>query len=67
MERNQDGRVYRMVDGERAKVNFIISYEMDGSRPPTVLRASEYGGDEDHAWMLLKATDGAATAPVEEE
>ena len=46
MERNQDGRVYRMVDGERANVNFIISYEMDGSRPPTVLRASEYGGDE---------------------
>ena len=34
--------------GGRAKVNFIISYQMDDSRPPTVLRASEYGGDEDH-------------------
>ena len=28
MERNTDGRSFKMIDGERVKVNFLIFYEM---------------------------------------
>ena len=28
VERNTDGRSFKMIDGERVKVNFLIFYEM---------------------------------------
>ena len=59
-ERNVDARSYKMVDGERATVNFIIHYEIDDEEVKTVLRADEYGGDEDMSWVLLaEAVAGA--------
>ena len=49
-----------MVDGERATVNFIIHYEIDDEEVKMVLRADEYGGDEDMLWVLLaEAVAGA--------
>ena len=34
-------------DGSTAKKNFNIFYEIDGEEVGSVLRADEYGGDED--------------------
>ena len=52
-ERNTDARRYKMIEGEREKVNYTIHYEIDDEEVGTVLRTSEYGGDEDMAWVLL--------------
>ena len=43
----------------REKVNFIIYYEIDDEEVKTVLRAADYGGDEDGAWVLLEAVEPA--------
>ena len=48
-----DARSYKMVEGERVKVNFLIFYEIDQQDVKTVLRLAEYGGDEDMSWILL--------------
>ena len=51
--RNLDGRSYRQIEGERVTVNFQIFYELDQQTVKTVLRLTEYGGEEDMAWRLL--------------
>ena len=53
VERNLDARSYKMIDGERTKVNFLVHYEIDQDTVKTVLRLEEYGGDEEGAWVLL--------------
>jgi hypothetical protein len=63
-ERNTDARSYKMVDGKRATVNFIIHYEIDDEEAKTVLRADEYGGDEDMSWVLL-AEEAEGDAPAQ--
>ena len=42
-----------------AKKNFYIFYEIDGEEVCSVLRADEYGGDEDFSWVLLEPAEGA--------
>ena len=34
-------------------------YEIDGEEVGSVLRADEYGGDEDFSWVLLEPAEGA--------
>ena len=51
--RNLDARAYRLIDGVRSTVNFVVFYELDQETAKTVLRLDEYGGDEDGAWVLL--------------
>ena len=58
MRRNQDGRFFKKIDGDNMKVNFIIFYDIDGEEIKTVLRLSEYGGDEVGSWVLLEAVTG---------
>ena len=58
--RNTDGRFSKTIEGQREKVNFIIYYEIDEEEVKTVLRAADYGGDEDGAWVLLEAVEPAA-------
>ena len=62
--RNTDGRFFKMMDGVREKVNFIIYYEIDDEEVKTVLRAADYGGDEDGAWVLLEAVEPEAPVGV---
>ena len=51
-------------DGVREKVNFFIYYEIDDEEEKTVLRAADYGGDEDGAWVLLEAVEPEAPVGV---
>ena len=46
----------KLADGSTAKKNFNIFYEIDGEEVGSVLRADEYGVDEDFSW------EGAARA-----
>ena len=62
--RNTDARFSKLIEGKREKVNFIIYYEMDDEEVKTVLRAADYGGDEDGAWVLLEAVEAAAEPPA---
>ena len=53
----------KLADGSTAKKNFNIFYEIDGEEVGSVLRADEYGVDEDFSWVLLEAVAApAATA-----
>ena len=55
IERNTDGRAFKVLDGERLKViNFLIYYELDEQTVKTVLRLDEYGGEDESAWVLLE-------------
>ena len=53
-----DGRFFKKIDGDNAKVNFFIFYDIDGEESKTILRLSEYGGDEAGSWVLLEAVTG---------
>ena len=55
--RNTDARFSKTIDGQREKVNFIVYYEIDGEEVKTVLRAADYGGEEDGAWVLLEPSE----------
>ena len=59
VERNQDARSFKVMEGERIKVNFIN--EIDQQKAKTVLRLNEYNGDEDGAWVLLEAVGAGGT------
>ena len=59
LSRNTDARkTARLADGSTAKKNFNIFYEIDGEEVGCVLRADEYGGDEDFSWVLLESVEG---------
>jgi hypothetical protein len=64
--RNTDGRFWKMIEGTREKVNFLIYYEIDDEEVKTVLRTADYDGDEDGAWVLLEAVEAAAELPAAE-
>ena len=49
----------KLADGSTAKKNFNIFYEIDGEEVGSVLRADEYGVDEDFSWVLLEPAEGA--------
>ena len=34
--------------------NFYIHYEVDDEEVATVLQLTEYGGEDEHAWLLLE-------------
>jgi hypothetical protein len=51
-----------MIEGQREKCNFIVYYDIDEEEVKTVLRASEHGGDEEGAWVLLEAEPAAEPA-----
>ena len=53
-----DARSFKVIEGERIKVNFLIHYEMDQSTVKTALRLDEYASDDDSAWVLLEAVAG---------
>ena len=58
--RNTDARkTAKLADGSTAKKNFNIFYEIDGEEVGSVLRADEYGGDDDFSWVLLEPAEGA--------
>ena len=57
--------ITKAIDNEREKVNFHIYYEIDDEEVKTVLRSSEYGGDEDGAWVLLEPVEPAAGPVLE--
>ena len=59
VQRNQDARSFKLIEGERIKVNFIVYYESDQQTAKTVLRLDEYNGDQDASWVLLEADTGA--------
>ena len=44
-------------------MNYTIHYEINDEEVGTVLRASEYGGDEDMAWVLLAALPADSEGP----
>ena len=59
MSRNTDARkTARLAYGTTAKKNFNIFYEIDGDEVGSVLRADEYGGDEEFSWMMLEPAGG---------
>ena len=60
LSRNTDARkTAKLADGSTAAKNFNIFYEIDGEEVGSVLRADEYGGDEDFSWVLLEPAEGA--------
>ena len=60
LSRNTDARkTAKLADGSTAEKNFNIFYEIDGEEVGSVLRADEYGGDEDFSWVLLEPAEGA--------
>ena len=61
LSRNTDARKTAKLaeDGSTAEKNFNIFYEIDGEEVGSVLRADEYGGDEDFSWVLLEPAEGA--------
>lgn len=63
VQRNSVGtdarKTAKLADGNTAKKNFNIFYEIDGEEVGSVLRADEYGGDEDFSWVLLEPAEGA--------
>ena len=48
-------QVFKTIDGERVKVNFLIFYEIDQQTVKTVLRLDDY----DSEWVLLASLDAA--------
>ena len=59
LARTQDGERTKLADASTAKKNFNIFYEIDGEEVGSVLRADEYGVDEDFSWVLLEPAEGA--------
>jgi hypothetical protein len=58
-ERNTDGRYSKkLADGTTTKQNFRIYYEIDGETIGSVLRADEYSGSDEFAWVLLEKQGG---------
>ena len=53
--------------GALEKVNFILYYELDESEDACVLRAADYGGDAERAWVLLEAVGEAGPSGVYRE
>ena len=43
----------------RRKLQHLL-HEIDGEEVGSVLRADEYGGDEDFSWVLLESVEGAS-------
>ena len=39
---------------------------MDGEEVGSVLRADEYGGDEDFSWVILEPVGGGGSSPAAE-
>jgi hypothetical protein len=62
--RNTDGRVSKLMDGTREKVNFIIHYDIDDEDVKTVLHVDMYNGDDEGAWVLLEQVEAAAPVPT---
>lgn len=64
--RNTDARcTTRLADGATAKKNFNIFYEIDGEEVGSVLRADEYGGDEEFSWVMLEPVgSGGGSSPA---
>ena len=60
--RNIDGRIKR--GGEQC--NFYIYYEVDDDEVPTALRFSDYGGEDEGAWLLLESAPAAEEAAAAE-
>jgi hypothetical protein len=46
-------------------VNFVIHYEIDDQDVKTVLRAEEYGGNDEMSWVLLAAEGEGREAEAE--
>ena len=44
VQRNQDARSFKVMEGARVKVNFLIHYEIDQQTVKTALRLDEYIG-----------------------
>ena len=65
--RNTDARcTTRLADGATAKKNFNIFYEIDGEEVGSVLRADEYGGDEEFSWVMLEPVgSGGGSSPLQ--
>jgi hypothetical protein len=59
-QRNQDGRVFKLIETVRVKVNFLIYYEIDEQTVKTVLDMNDYNGDEDSSWVLLEEVSSGA-------
>jgi hypothetical protein len=59
-ERNTSARAYKMIDGEKHKVNFLVYYEIDQETVKTLLRLDEYGGEDEASWLLLEPEVAAA-------
>ena len=54
VERNTDGRSFKMIDGERVKVNFLIFYEMFDPRSLSRQFCAHGAVDDyDSEWVLL--------------
>ena len=47
----------KLADGQLAKKNFYIFYEIDAEEVSTMLRAEWYDGDEDGSWVLLESLE----------
>ena len=58
VRRNKDAHFFKKIDGQREKVNFIVFYDIDGEEIKTVLRLSEYGGDDEGSWVMLEPVEG---------
>ena len=46
-------------EGRKRTADMSFFYEIDGEEVGSVLRADEYGGDEDFSWVLLELAEGA--------
>ena len=60
LSRNLDARSFKVIDGERVKVNFTIFYDLDQDTVKTALRLEEYDGDEDGSWVMLREMGSAS-------
>ena len=64
MRSRSSSSLFKMIEGERAKVNFLIFYEIDQQAVKTVLRLEDY----DSGWVLLASVEAhihVARAPIE--
>ena len=64
MRSRSSSSLFKMIEGERAKVNFLIFYEIDQQAVKTVLRLEDY----DSGWVLLASVEAhiaRAPTPIE--
>ena len=62
MRSRSSSSLFKMIEGERAKVNVLIFYEIDQQAVKTVLRLEDY----DSGWVLLASVEAhIARAPIE--